>query len=478
MGLLCNDLESAYQSHQLDAFGLYIYGVVLKEAKKVNLALPIPHPPATDIFIESILSFPYNWSAWLDLAALSIESSEVERILEERLAPTLAGNYMYHFFCAHIMTEHQAHEDAMMLFEKLMDPGIPIFCNSPYIVAKLGVSHYHLRQFDRARECFEQLHEKDPYRLEDMDVYSNILYVKEDRVTLSQLAHTAVKVDKYRPESCCIVGNYYSLKQQRSKAVIYFERAIKLDRSYISAWTLMGHEFIEMKNTAAAIDAYRRAIDSAPKDYRAWYGLGQTYEFLNMFLYALFYYRKAVALRPYDARMWCAMGSCFMALNKMDDAIRSYERAINYEDAEGIATQKLASLYRTQRQTEKAARCYLRHLELRYIVTNPHPIQDPTLDTIVQGITVDVAEAEALLYLAHYHRNHGEYETSVLFCSRLLEYPGPEKEEAKGLMRELRSRKSGPQPPPRRMHTRSQGPPPASPPKTREGAGSSFEFSP
>ena len=36
----------------------------------------------------------------------------------------------------------------------------------------------------------------DPYRLEGMDVYSNILYVKDEKGPLSFLAHQAVRTDK------------------------------------------------------------------------------------------------------------------------------------------------------------------------------------------------------------------------------------------------------------------------------------------
>jgi anaphase-promoting complex subunit 8 len=284
-----------------------------------------------------------------------------------------------------------------------------------------------------------------------MDVYSNILYVKEDSVALSQLAHTVVKVDKYRPESCVIVGNYYSLKAQRTKAIQYFQRALKLNRDYTSAWTLMGHEYVELKNAAAAMEAYRKAVDVNPKDFRAWYGLGQTYEFLGMHLYALFYYRKAASLRPYDPRMWCAMGGCYLGLGRKADAVRSYERAVSHSDLEGIATQKLATLYEEQGQKEKAAQCYMRHLELRYQATAPNP-SDLKLDSILNGVVVDAAEAEALLYLAKYYKNASEFETAAICCSRLLEYPGPEKEEGKALLREIRSRRErlGPPESPRR----------------------------
>jgi len=200
-----------------------------------------------------------------------------------------------------------------------------------------------------------------------------------------------------------------------------------------------GHEFVEMKNTAAAIEAYRRAVDINPRDYRAWYGLGQTYEILNMLLYALFYYRKATALRPYDPRMWCAMGGCYLGLDRREDAKRSFERAVSNRDREGIATRKLATLYREEGDEERAARCYKRHLDLKLQQQLPAEKGDH-LDSIMSLAQVEAPEAEALLYLAFYHKDNGNYETSAKCCSRLLEYPGPEKEEAKALLREIRSR--------------------------------------
>lgn len=45
-----------------------------------------------------------------------------------------------------------------------------------------------------------------------MDIYSNVLYVKDEFAALSAMAHRAIETDKYCPESACIVGNYYSMK--------------------------------------------------------------------------------------------------------------------------------------------------------------------------------------------------------------------------------------------------------------------------
>jgi len=478
------ELLDAYEAGILDPFGLHVYGMVLKAGQKT--VLPATSPAPQTVLMRSILMFPYNWSAWLDLAELALDNPRAEREIEEHLQPAMAGHFMYHFFCAHLQTEHQAHPEALQLYERWMDPSL--FGGSPYLLTQYAVVQYHLREFSSAKRLLEDLHDHMPYRLDSMDVYSNILYVQEDSVTLSHLAHTAVQVDKYRAETCVIVGNYYSLKQMRAKAIQYFNRALKVDRSFTSAWTLMGHEYVEWKQTANAIEAYRRAVQVSPMDYRAWYGLGQTYEFLNMHMHALYYYKRAVQLRPYDARMWCALGTTFAQLHRTADAIRAYERALQQGDTEGVATQKLAALYKQEDHVEKAAQCYLRHLEVRYQVTHPpqhaahaaaaaaaegqgdqdQEQQPVNLETMLQGIVLESTEAEAILFLAQYHKEQDEYETAVLFCSRLLEYPGPEKEEAKALLRELRSRTTAAsagqqqrqrQPLPRRViHTRSKGP--------------------
>ena len=122
------------------------------------------------------------------------------------------------------------------------------------------MAFHNMRQVDEAVDVFQKLSSVDPFRLDNLDIYSNLLYVKEQRVELAALAHTCVEIDKYRTETCCVIGNYYSLKSLHEKAVMYFQRALKLNPSYLSAWTLMGHEFIELKNTNAAIQSYRRAI--------------------------------------------------------------------------------------------------------------------------------------------------------------------------------------------------------------------------
>ena len=184
----------------------------------------------------------------------------------------------------------------------------------------------------------------------------------------------------------------------------------------------MGHEYVELKNTAAAVDAYRHAVDISPKDYRAWYGLGQTYEILAMPYYALFYYRKATALRPYDSRMWCAMAGCYARLHRRSDAIQCYQRAEANHDREGIAYTELARLFRAEGDNPQAAHYFRQMLKLR----EQQELSGPETQ-------------EALLFLANYCKDSGALADAQQYCSRLLDFGGHEKEEAKALLRDIRS---------------------------------------
>lgn len=61
-------------------------------------------------------------------------------------------------------------------------------------------------EFDEAEAMFDNIIQTDPYRLDDLDVYSNILYVMEKSSKLAYLAQLATRTDKFRVETCCIVG--------------------------------------------------------------------------------------------------------------------------------------------------------------------------------------------------------------------------------------------------------------------------------
>ena len=316
----------------------------------------------------------------------------------------------------------------------MIDTLTSVFPGSLWLLSQSALLHYHLRDYDQAQSLFQDIRARDPHRVSHMDIYSNILYVKEDRANLSHLAHALSKIDKFAPETCCVIGNYYSLKGQHDRSILYFQRALRLHKGYSSAYTLMGHEYIELRNTAAAIECYRKAVDLSALDYRAWYGLGQTYEMLHLYQYGLYYFQKAAALRPDDARMWCAVGNCHHKLGSNRDAARFYEKALELGDAEGVATRELARLYKEEDMLDKAAEVYRRFLD-----EGRDEGMGEVLGSRSRNVQRDHENAEGILFLASYYRGKGRFDMVHGYCSRLLDAVGPEGEEAKAMLRELRS---------------------------------------
>lgn len=54
-------------------------------------------------------------------------------------------------------------------------------------------------EFDISLEWFQKLLEIDPFRFENMDTYSNILYIKENQGELANLALKEFYNNKYNP---------------------------------------------------------------------------------------------------------------------------------------------------------------------------------------------------------------------------------------------------------------------------------------
>ncbi|KAF8554160.1 TPR-like protein [Imleria badia] len=327
---------------------------------------------AIESIILSIGGYPWNWSAWALLGRCIGDGEELSSLLP--LLPLPASHPLVQFFQIKTMNElNSPTENELVMCDRLL--GEDFFRGSPWVMSLRACVLYHLHDFGQAEKQFEKILTVAPYRVDDIDVYSNILYVTENRLKLSRLAHEFLELDKDRPEVCCLVGNHYSLRAEHEKAVKYFRRATELDRTYLSAWTLMGHEYVEMKNSHAAIEAYRRAVDVNRKDYRAWYGLGQAYELLSMHQYALYYYQRATALRPYDVRLWQAQASCYEEIGRTRDAVECLKRALLGADArETTINLKLAKLYEELDEPAEAVAYHRRVVEI--CRAEERPVQD------------------------------------------------------------------------------------------------------
>lgn len=317
-------LSSSLEYYGNDAYMLWLHGVVLRE-------LGMKQEAAQQLLL-AVRHNPYLWCAWQDLSTLmtrETQLADITVVLRGLLRPDTL--LMYRMFAASVRSDLGLYHASGNDWESLLQS----FPTSSFIKTNMGNVFYTRKDFEKARSVFEDVRHHDPYRLEGLDEYSNVLFVRGDRVALSVLAQQVFAIDPYRAESNCVVGNYYAIIGRHEKSLLYFRRAVNIDPKYLSAWTLMGHAYLEIKNTSAAVEAYRAAVEIDQRDYRAWYGLGQIYELLQMHHHALYYYWHTTTLRPTDPRMWTAVANCLEHDHRPNEAVVCLERAEAHEPSTG-----------------------------------------------------------------------------------------------------------------------------------------------
>ena len=427
----------------------YLYGISLAKSKDDRMA--------THWLLRSVEHYPYIWSAWQELSSLMGSVDDVRALYEScpstdvrqlsQIIPRVPRNIMSYIFHVHASQElYQSSQEVQTELAHLEN----IFPSSAFLKTQRALLCYHSKDFEEAEGIFSNILITDPYRLDFLDHYSNILYVMGLKSKLGFVAQLATATEKFRPETCCAVGNYYSLKSEHEKAVVYFRRALTLDRSFLSAWTLMGHEFVEVKNTHAAIDSYRRAVDINRKDYRAWYGMGQTYEVLEMHSYAVFYYQRAAALRPYDPKMWMAVGQCFAKTDHLSNAMRAYRRALiagSYYDSSNPEVglgggamdpdvlYQLALLHERNNEIDET----VEYMELTIAQEEGLVDDEQSTQGEFSGVGVTPTTTKARLWLAKYYSRIGDLQKAMELANELCQ-DGTEVEDAKALIRDIRAR--------------------------------------
>lgn len=397
-------LATRVDNGQLDGYGYYLYGIVLKELKQKE--------DARQMLLRSVHLCPLLWSSWQELAKLCDNRDVLYGL-------PVPAHWLRDFFLAAGSLELLLTDDALAYYTNLSQVG---FSSSSYIHSQLALVHFHNKEFNQAAANFECVRSLDPFKLTTLDTYSNVLFVMERLNDLCRLAQDAVRIDKYRAETCSVLGNFYSLEGDHEKAVAYFRRAVRLNRHDQSAWILLGHEYLELKNCTMAIEAYNRGLEANCHDFRAYYGLGHTYEILKMPYFALHYYKLSYKLKSSDPRVLYALGYCYDQLGQVEEAKRCYKKAIAYHDQEGTALIRLAKLHARLDEEDEAAKLYTRFVA--------------QAETSKVGVHHPEEQGPAHLFLSRYYVNKRCYAEAEAHAHKSTEFVAT-REEGRSLLHEV-----------------------------------------
>lgn len=199
--------------------------------------------------------------------------------------------------------------------------------STPWVLAQMGRAHYEQAAYAEAEKFFRKMRVQAPSRLEDMEVYSTILWHLRRETDLSFLAHELVDSAWLSPQAWCALGNAWSLARDHEQALKCFKRATQLDPKFAYAFTLQGHEHVTNEEYEKALTAYRQAIAADRRHYNAYYGIGRVQERLGAYEKAYTHFDYAQRINPNNAVLICCIGTVLEKQKQIMPALQAYNKA-------------------------------------------------------------------------------------------------------------------------------------------------------
>lgn len=199
--------------------------------------------------------------------------------------------------------------------------------DTPWVLAQMGRAQYEQAAYPEAERYFRRLRIISPTRLQDMEVYSTILWHLKRETDLSFLAHELVDSAWLSPESWCALGNAWSLAKDHEQALRCFKRATQLDPKFAYAYTLQGHEHMANEEYDKALTAFRLSISADRRHYNAYYGIGMVYEKLGNYDKAYTHFHAAHQIHPTNAVLICCIGTVLEKQKHVLQALQFFHKA-------------------------------------------------------------------------------------------------------------------------------------------------------
>ncbi|ROT35933.1 TPR-like protein [Sodiomyces alkalinus F11] len=199
--------------------------------------------------------------------------------------------------------------------------------DTPWVLAQMGRAYYEQALYSEAEKFFCRLRAVAPTRLEDMEVYSTVLWHLKRETDLSFLAHELVDAAWTSPQAWCTLGNAWSLVRDPDQALRCFKRATQLNPKFAYAFTLQGHEHVANEEYEKALAAYRQAISADRRHYNAYYGMGKVHEKLGNYDKARIHFQAASTINPTNAVLICCIGNVLEKQKHLHAALQAFTRA-------------------------------------------------------------------------------------------------------------------------------------------------------
>ncbi|KAI9716382.1 MAG: anaphase-promoting complex subunit cdc27 [Chrysothrix sp. TS-e1954] len=230
---------------------------------------------------------------------------------------------------------------------------------TPWVLSQIGKAFYEQGNWAEAAKVFARLRQVVPSRLDDMEVYSTVLWHLKSDSELAFLSHELIESDRLSPQAWCCIGNSFSLQREHDQALKCFKRATQINESFAYGFTLQGHEHVANEEFDKALLAYRKALAADHRHYNGWYGLAKVYEKLGKFDVAERHYMSAACINPNNSILTCCIGMVLERQHKPEPALRFYTQACALCPQSTMARFRKARVLMNLRRNEDALRDFL-----------------------------------------------------------------------------------------------------------------------
>jgi anaphase-promoting complex subunit 3 len=223
-----------------------------------------------------------------------------------------------------------------------------------WVLHQQGRAYSEMNDFANAQRCLELMLNKDPGRLQGLEILSTVYWQLKKEVELAYLSQHVVDLNRLAPEAWCVVGNCFSLQKDHESALAFFKRSLQLDPDFTYTHTLSGYEYMANEDFEKAIACFRQALKIDERHYNAWYGIGAISHRQEKYDVAEYHFEKAVAINPSSSVLRCNLGIAQHSNNKPYQALETLAGAFQLDPRNPQARFQRATIYSSLQRYDEA----------------------------------------------------------------------------------------------------------------------------
>jgi len=235
---------------------------------------------------------------------------------------------------------------------KLYNQVLKIDPNYVHAHNNLSIIFIKLKDFQKAKECFEKVIAINPNNADAHSNLGNIFKELEENQKAINCYEKAITINPNNAIAHSNLSVIFKTLKDYQKAIDCVEKAIEIDPNYSQAHNNLGVIFKDLREYEKAKSCYEKAIDLKPDYADAHNNLGIIFRELGENQKAKNCYEKAIKIAPNYVNAHNNLGVIFSELNDYQKAKECFEKVIkinpNYADAHNNL---LKSLYQLDDQS-------------------------------------------------------------------------------------------------------------------------------